>query len=655
MTGSTPKYPGAPGTSDGAGMVVWVDTRIAQGACAYPITSSTTMGEGFERAVAGGSVNLWGEPLSFLEPESEHSSASACEGFALAGGRVSNFTSGQGLVLMKEVLYTISGKRLPVVFHIGARALTSQSLNVHAGHDDVMAVADTGWGMLFARNAQEAGDMALIARRAAEDSHTPFFSVQDGFLTTHTIQDVLMPEPELMAEFIGPPSEKLVNFFDPASGLMTGIVQNQDSYMKGKIAQRWFYDRVPAAVDTAMSEYGDLTGRRYQPIEGYRMEDAEYALVGLGSYMETAEVVVDWLRERYGWKVGLVNVRMFRPFPGAALASMLAKVRSATVIERVDVPMMQSNPLTAEVKAAFADAAMGTPGYATTDRLPTVLSVSAGLGGRDVSAGHLVATFENMMADEPARYSVLGIRHALALPEGEEPNVRIAGSFAMRGHSVGGFGSISTNKVIATVAQDLFGLHVQAFPKYGGEKKGLPTNYYLTVADEPIRTHCELAHVDFVPVNDINAFNFGNPLAGMEHGGTLFLQSSRKDPAQVWDDLPEWARREIVSKDVHTLALDTLAIARSVASQADLVSRMQGIALLGVFLRVAPFVTRSHLNERELFLSVERSLRKYFGRRGEAVIKDNLECVKRGYREVMEIPRSVRHGCGVAVAASGGL
>jgi pyruvate-ferredoxin/flavodoxin oxidoreductase len=344
---------------------------------------------------------------------------------------------------------------------------------------------------------------------------------------------------------------------------------------------------------------------------------------------------------------------MFRPFPGAAIAAMIAKARAATVIERVDVPMMQSNPLTAEVKAALADAAVGAPGYVAVNHLPAVLSVSAGLGGRDVSAGHLVAAFENMMAEEPARYSVLGIRHALALPEGEEPNVRIAGSFAMRGHSVGGFGSISTNKVIATVAQDLFGLHVQAFPKYGGEKKGLPTNYYLTVADEPIRTHCELTHVDFVPVNDINAFNLGNPLAGMEHGGTLFLQTSRRDPEEVWADLPEWARKEIVGKDVHVLALDTLATARSVASQPDLVSRMQGIALLGVFLRVAPFVTRSHLNERELFLSVERSLRKYFGRRGEAVIKDNLECVKRGYRDVMEILPGARHGRGAPAAAGG--
>src|SRR6516225_7558220 len=239
-----PQFPGIPTTSDGAGAVVWVETHITQGACAYPITSSTTMGGGYQVEVANGKRNLWGDELAFIEPESEHSAASTCEGFAVAGGRVTNFTSGQGLILMKEVLYTISGKRLPIVFHIGARALTSQGLNVHAGHDDVYGVADCGWGILYARNAQEAGDYALIARRIAEESETPFLNVQDGFLTTHTIENVRLPEPEMMKQFAGHPSERTRPLFDPRVPLMSGVVQNQDAYMKGKIAQRRWYDRV---------------------------------------------------------------------------------------------------------------------------------------------------------------------------------------------------------------------------------------------------------------------------------------------------------------------------------------------------------------------------------------------------------------------------
>src|SRR5437867_3399120 len=286
------QYPGIPTTCDGAEAVVHVEVHVAQAAGAYPITSSTTMGGGFNAAVMNGVKNLWGDSLLFFEPESEHSAATVCEGFAVAGGRVTNFTSGQGLVLMKEVLYTISGKRLPVVMNIGARALTSQGLNVHAGHDDVMSVADCGWGMIFARNAQEAGDFCLIARRTAEATQTPFFNVQDGFLTTHTVETVRLPELEFMKEYIGDP-KKLLNLMDTANPVMSGVVQNQDSYMKGKIAQRWYYDRVPQALEEAFEEFGKKTGRQYGYVENYRCEDADYILVGMGCYMETAKVTVD--------------------------------------------------------------------------------------------------------------------------------------------------------------------------------------------------------------------------------------------------------------------------------------------------------------------------------------------------------------------------
>src|SRR3989454_3666598 len=278
------QYPGIPTTCDGAEAVVHVEISVAQAAGAYPITSSTTMGGGFNAAVMNGRPNLWGEQLIFFEPESEHSAATVCEGFAVAGGRVTNFTSGQGLVLMKEVLYTISGKRLPVVMNIGARALTSQGLNVHAGHDDVMSVADCGWGMIFARNAQEAGDFCLIARRAAEATRTPFFNVQDGFLTTHTVESVRLTEPEFMKEYIGDPKEKLINLMDPANPLMSGVVQNQDSYMKGKIAQRWYYDRIPQALEESFEEFYRKTGRRYDYLEPYRCDDAEHIIVGMGCY-----------------------------------------------------------------------------------------------------------------------------------------------------------------------------------------------------------------------------------------------------------------------------------------------------------------------------------------------------------------------------------
>lgn len=641
MTDTPFPYPGIPATADGSAAVVWVDTHITQGACAYPITPSTNMGTGYQAEVANGGRNLWGEPLFFLEPESEHSSASACEGFALAGGRVSNFTSGQGLVLMKEVLYTIAGKRLPAVFHIGARALTSQALNVHAGHDDVMAVADCGWGMLFAKNAQGAADLALIARRAAEEGETPFMTVQDGFLTTHTIENILLPEPELMKEFIGDPhgGTRLRNLMNPLQPIMSGVVQNQDSYMKGKIAQRFFYDRLPAIVEGVMERFYALTGRRYGLVESYRLEDADYAIVGMGGLVETAMATVDYLRAHRGICAGALHVTSFRPFPGSQIIEATRHLKAVAVIERMDNPLAQSNPLTAEIKAAFADALTGTPGFPAIERMPIIYSGSAGLGSRDIRPGDLVAAIENMRRDDSgSRYFVLGIKHEQALAPAEDADVRSAGSFSMRGHSVGGFGSVTTNKVIATIVGDLFGLKVQAYPKYGSEKKGLPTTYYLTVAKEPIRTHCELTQVDFVPLNDINAFNLGNPLTGLATGGMVFIQTDKKTPEEVWTGIPDYAKQIIRERQIRVLALDTVKIASETASSPDLEQRMQGIVLLGIFLRCTPFLREQHLNEEQVFPAVERSLRKYFGKRGEQVVRDNMAAVRRGYTEVFEVP-----------------
>ena len=636
-------YPGLPITTDGSGAVVWVETHITQGACAYPITSSTAMGGGYAAAVANGKKNLWDEHMVFIEPESEHSSATACEGFALAGGRVTNFTSGQGLVLMKEVLYTIAGKRLPCVFHIGARALTSQSLNVHAGHDDVMAVSDVGWGIVFARTPQEAGDLALIARRAAEDSQTPFLNVQDGFLTTHTVENVLLPEPELMKLFVGRPEDKLINLMDPGFPIQSGVVQNQDSYMKGKIAQRAWYDRVEAILQEAMDEFYRLTGRRYGLIDAYRMEDAEYAIVGMGSMMETARATVDYLRDERGIRVGIVHVTAFRPFPGPQLVEALRNVRAFSVIERLDNPMAQSNPLTMEIKAAFADALTGADRYPEVTRIPTIYSGSAGLGSRDIRPGDFIATVTHMI-ENGRRYFVLGIKHELALDNSFDPDIRPKGAFSMRGHSVGGYGSVTTNKVIADIAGEVFGLRVQAYPKYGSEKKGLPTTYYLTISEEPIRTHCELKYVDFVPLNDVSAFYTGNPLAGLQEGGMVFIQTAKTDPAEVWADVPEYAKRIIRERRIRVLALDAAKIAEEVASQPDLRVRMQGIVLLGIFLRATPFAERAGMSREELMAGVERALRKYFGKRGEQVVQDNLTAVRRGYEEVFEIPKGVIHG-----------
>lgn len=641
-----PPFPGLPTVTDGTGAVVWVETHISQAACAYPITPSTNMGVDFARAASDGMANLWGDVLAFVEPESEHSSASAAEGFALAGGRVTNFTSGQGLVLMKEVLYVISGKRLPVVFNIGSRALTSQALNVHAGHDDVMAVTDVGWGMLFARNAQEAADLCLIARRAAESGETPVLNIQDGFLTTHTLQSLRLPEPDLMRQFVGAPGERLRPLFDPQRGIMSGVVQNQDAYMKGKIAQRHFTDQLAPVLTEAMNRFGLLTGRCYSAAAGYRMYDADYALVALGTIAETAEAVADYLREAKGMRVGVVHPTVFRPFPGADLVNLLKGVRALAVIERMDNPLGESNPLTMELKAAFSDALSGAPGFPRVHRIPDILSGSGGLGSREVRPADLIAVVEAMAAGRRSYFS-LNIDHPTALPITEHPDLRPEGSFSMRGYSVGGYGSVTTNKVIAQVAADLFGLQVQAYPKYGSEKKGLPTNYYLTLAPQRIRIHAEMDQAEFVPLNNVRGLREGNPCHGLTLGGAVFVQWDRDDPAELWSRFPLDARRAVQQAEGRVFYLDAARIAREEAPSANLEVRMQGIALLGVFLKCTPFREQLKIGEAVLFERMEAALQRTFGKLSPQALAANARCARRGYEEVKEVPREL-------IAASAG-
>ena len=639
--GTRYQYPGIPTTCDGAEAVVHVEIHVSQAAGAYPITSSTTMGGGFNASVMNGAKNLWGDSLMFFEPESEHSAAAVCEGFAVAGGRVTNFTSGQGLVLMKEVLYTISGKRLPVVMNIGARALTSQGLNVHAGHDDVMSVADCGWGMLFARNAQEAGDFCLISRRAAEATQTPFFNVQDGFLTTHTVETVNLPEPEFMREFIGDPKEKLVNLMDPANPMMSGVVQNQDSYMKGKIAQRWYYERVGPALEEAFDEFARKTGRRYGHTEAYRCDDADYVLVGMGCYMETARATIDYLRDVKGVKAGCLTVFVFRPFPARAVVDALKYCHAFTVFERMDDPLSTTgNHLTREIKAAFCDAVTGQNGQEKVTRVPRIYHGAAGLGSRDVRPADVIAAFHNMATDGQD-YFCVGIDHPLALKRTEDPDLRPTGGFSMRGHSVGGFGSVTTNKVIATIAGNVFGKDVQAYPKYGSEKKGLPTTYYLTIADTHINTHAELEHVNLLCINDPTAMLSPLTLKGLVPGGAVFMQSPYADPAEVWARIPAGNRRAVREKNIRVFYCDMVRIAREVASEPDLQMRMQGIVLLGAFLKLTPYAKDANMSDEQVYAGVEKALRKYFGKRGDQVVKDNMTCIHRGYSEMKEIPPGV--------------
>ena len=291
-------------------------------------------------------------------------------GMSMAGLRATNFSSAQGVAFMHESLYGAVGKRLPYVLNMGCRAITKASLNVHCSHDDYHCVDDTGFIQVMAKNATEAADLNLIGRKLAELSLTPAIIGQDGFLTTHLIESALLPERQLVAEFLGKPDDiidtptpaqrmihgpkrrRVPAIWDVDVPMVSGVVQNQDAYMQAVAAQRpYFFDHIEGLAEQCMAEYA---GRRYSRVSTYLAEDAEYLIVGMGSMIVQAEAVADYLRATRNLKVGVVNVTMYRPFPGDLLGHVLRGKKGVAILERTDQPLAEDLPLVREIRAAMA-------------------------------------------------------------------------------------------------------------------------------------------------------------------------------------------------------------------------------------------------------------------------------------------------------------
>ena len=692
------RYPGVRAAVDGNTAVILCERESTDAAGAYPITPSTQMGEYWAEAAAAGHQNVSGRPLIFVEPEGEHAAAGVTAGMAMTGLRAANFSSGQGIAYMHESLYAAVGKRLTYVLNVGARAMTKATLNVHAGHDDYHCIDDTGFFQLFARDAQAAADLNVIAHRIAELALNPGAVAQDGFLTTHLIESIRVPERELIEEYLGRPDDVIETptpaqrmiygpnrrrvpvLWDVDNPVMAGVVQNQDAYMQSVAAQRpFFFDHIESIADQAFAEYEALTNRRHRRVESYRVDDADYLIVGQGSVVSTAEAVADHLRDTRGVRVGVVNLTMFRPFPGDLLAELLKGRKGVTVLERLDQPLAADLPVVREIRAVLGKCVEngrergpvrhpGLPGFTRLDDVPPLYSGSFGMGSRDLQPEGVVGAVENMLPDgarKPFFYLSIDFLHdeartpkqaihqerieesypgvrALAVHGSENPNLMPRDSITARFHSVGGWGAITTGKNLAMTLFDLLGWHIKANPKYGSEKKGQPTTYYLSAAPEPIRINCEYFFVDVVLSPDPNVFQHTNALAGLREGGVFIMQSEHDSAEETWQSIPPTFQRIILDKKIRFFALDAFRIAREEATDPDLQLRMQGIAFQGAFFAASPLMETAKLDEARLLEAIRVQLEEKFGAKGARVVADNLRVVKRGFDEVREIePRGV--------------
>jgi pyruvate-ferredoxin/flavodoxin oxidoreductase len=680
------RYPGIRVTANGNQLVSYhTETRIADAGVFYPITPSTEGGELFQQAYAEGKLNVFGSNTIAIEAEGEHAAQGGAIAHSVCGKRVVNFTSGQGVVYGVEQYYHAPGKGSTMVLEVGARALTKHALNVHCGHDDVYGALDTGWIMIFGKDAQQAADQALILRRVTELSLTPGMNIMDGFLTTHLERTFYKHESDLIREYLGAPDDiidcpteaqrvlfgptrrRVPKMMDLTNPILLGPVQNQEHYMQGIVARRNnFAEPILEFLESAYKDFGELTGRYYGLVTEYKTEDTDTVFVSLGSAAENIEAAVDYLRETRGASVGSVHVNVIRPFPEAAIVEALKGKKNVIILERTDEALSGDNPLGRDIRTAFSKALQGTEGLPsiTLAEVPRFIGGSYGLGSRDFRPEHIIGAFEfatagrarkdGKTADDGINFIVLGIDHPYSVIGDETPSLLPTGAVAVRFHSIGGWGAITTGKNLGAILGDLNDLlferdglkddlgnpkeviHVSANPKYGSEKKGAPTSYFMVAAKDRIRVNCDLRHVTVVLCCDPKAFTHTNPLDGIQEGGSLVWESD-VDGERAWQNLPIWARQQIIKKKIRVFTLPGFEIARNATDRADLQLRMQGNAFLGAFFAVSPMLQEFGITQEQFREVVHKQYVKKFGKLGDAVVQSNMEVMIQGFERVKEI------------------
>ena len=562
--------------------------------------------------------NVAGRVPVTLRAESEHAAAGVAAGLAMSGLRTGGFASGGGVPFLHESLYAASGKRLPYVFNISCRGL-GETVGNAAGegdaHDEYHAVADSGVVQMMAASVQEIADLNLIARRLAELSLTPALVGHDAAAGTQAIESLHFPEDALIAAYLGK-ADDLIDSPTPAQAmvfgaqrrrvptswdvdrpLVSGVVQNQDAYMQATAAQRpYFFEHLPALADACMDEYAQLTGRRYRRADAYRCADADTLIVAMGSLAADAEAVVDHLRITRGLRVGVVNVRLFRPFPGDLVGHLLQGKRAVTVLERSTQPLAEDGPLLREVRACLAKclengAAAGSPypAYATyrDGDLPALFAGYCPPGIDECLPAAVLAAIDNMCAgadarrrfrfaaDSAADAGALALADLAALPALDALTVMINAGADSAG-------------VAAGLARGLG-------PSLGGKVKGRPRAVkehacFLAFAGEAIRFDPRALSVDLCLVEAADGAAASGLLPRLRRGATLLLSSPLPTPAAVWDSFPVAAQTLLVDRQIRLFALDAGRIAAEVADSAGLpqeTARLRGLVLQGALIAAA--------------------------------------------------------------------
>jgi len=614
-------------TMDGNAAVAHVAYRVNEVCAIYPITPSSTMAELADEWSSAGLTNIWGNVPVIQEMQSEAGAAGTLHGSLQAGAMTTTFTASQGLMLMLPNMFKIAGELTSTVFHVAARSLATQALSIFGDHSDVMAVRSTGFALLASGSVQEAHDMALVAQAATLRSRVPFLHFFDGFRTSHEVNTLeLLSDPQIRAmiddELVHAHRARALN---PERPFIRGTAQNPDVFFQGREAANSFHARVPETVQATMDDFARLTGRAYRLFDYDGAPDAERVVVVMGSGAEVVGEAAADLR-RHGAKVGVLTVRLYRPFSAQhLLAALPASCRALAVLDRAKEPGAAGEPLYLDIVAALAEAVA----RGQRPSLPRMIGGRYGLSSKDFDPAQAKAVFDALDAAEPKHGFTVGITDDvthLSLPVDRSYATEADDVVRAVFYGLGADGTVGANKNSVKIIAEETPHFAQGYFVYDSHKSGAQTVSHLRFGPRPIRSPYLIRSAGFVACHQFQFVKRSDVLRLAAPGAT-FLLNSPFGPDEVWDELPRTMQQDIIDKRLRFFVID----ATTAAAEVGLKNRTNTI------LQTCFFAISGVLPRADAIAAIKHSIEKTYGRKGRRVVEQNFAAVDGALARLHEV------------------
>ena len=614
-------------TMDGNTAAAYISYAFTDVAAIYPITPSSPMAEHVDEMAAKGVKNLFGQKVKVIELQSEAGAAGAVHGSLQAGALTTTYTASQGFLLMIPNLYKVAGELLPGVFHVSARALAANSLNIFGDHQDVMAARQTGCAMLAEASVQEVMDLSAVAHLVAIKGRVPFINFFDGFRTSHEIQKIEMVDYEDLGKLLDWDAVKAFRrrALNPDHPVLRGSATNPDIYFQSREAANSFYDVLPELVEEAMADVAKVTGREHHLFDYYGAKDADRVIIAMGSVCQTVQETVDYLNAK-GEKVGLLNVHLYRPFSIEHFFKFLPKtIEKVAVLDHTKEPGSLGEPLYLDVKAAFYH----------SDMHPTIVGGRFGLGGKDTTPDQIFAVFEELKKDAPKDGFTIGIdddvTHTSLTPALTDVDLTPEGTTACKFWGLGSDGTVGANKSAIKIIGDKTDMYAQAYFAYDSKKSGGITMSHLRFGKSPITSPYLINKADFISCSQQSYVYKYDLLAGLKRGGTFLLNTVWSDE-ELTKHLPAAMKRYIAKNEIQFYTVNAVSIAK-------------GLGLGGRFNMVmqSAFFKLANIIPIETAVTyLKEAVVTSYGRKGQNIVDMNNGAIDQGIEALhkVEVPAS---------------